>query len=1215
MNQVMEIKKRSALSGWPMLLAWSAMLIFAFHASTHMVGAGDTWVAMACGRHFLNHGVDTVEPFSANSHKAGPTEEEIENWPEWAQWITSKVGIKTVKFLHPTGWVNQNWLTHVIFYWLTHESPFADAETLSYNTVVYWKFAVYIITVICIYYTGRLLGVNPALSALFACFAMFVGRSFFDVRPAGFSNLLVAVFLLILVLTTYRNVLYIWLVVPVTVFWCNVHGGYIYAFIMLVPFVVLNLLTSFSKKRFVSIGLKGTYHTIAAGFVTLLAAIIFNPFHLTNFTHTFLISVSRHAKMWRTVNEWHPGFKWDNPVGTGFPFLVLYILCIGLPVFWLYSRYLKPRFLKAPKNELEQQRKLFIGMSKISGWAVAVFICWVVFISFSFLNLYLPGPDGRYGTNARTGINDDILDVVSLLICAVFVAILLLSIFKNAHFIYLEVPLILLALWLVNNQSGYVGRYFYPFVLLPTYVILHIFASLFSKNVKSKPWNIGFVVATAIVAFVLMTPIFNPLKFGRLFTINLNFQSDLDNGIVSGQLRREFQKRNIQLSETAAVSVEKPGSRWLITDEPKKYSVRREQRRLHVYKPGSPFRHMKKEIFHLRRKWVPQYEGKYKLRYAHLFTVIYIINIISVILWLAFPYLRSLFRRLPGRIDEESQVDSYQLPKIDLALMVIAALTVYMAYRSRRFIPIAAIAACPILAMFIDQMARTISASHSFHGLRLSGSSQNSATRKKNRLVVPPMPYSLQVFFVVVGAVAVLGFGTWWGLKFKCVYLDPWPTDPKLSSVFMRMTASDAKPFYALRFIKNNKLEGKMFNYWTEGGFIAYGQQPDPNTGKTPLQLFMDGRAQAAYEPVIYKRWSDIMAGGSLARQKTDNARARGRGLSSADYKEIGDWINKQFKLKKHNVWAVLMPANQFGSVLVRGLERNPDWRLVFFNNKQKLFVDITTKRGDELFNGIFNEQTIYPDDFSKKLNLAHNKLLIASRLESQKQQIEKIRKTTRAKLDNENNILRAKEKTAAQFTEKLDDLSEQLRTVQERLNLATEKGKLELEEMEKQKHQIEKEIKAVEAKLDSENTIIKVKEKTVAQFRRELAELSEQLTIIQNRLKNAKNQGLELAIQAFELNPSNASIQKIIFADRFTELKPAVIKSCKDYLDKFIKNKDSWTKKDGYHHRIVAALNAATYLRRIARSQRNAERVRFYSEKIEEYSSKRKEVVATKRW
>jgi hypothetical protein len=66
----------------PVVIAWAGMLIFTFYACTRMVAAGDTWVAMACGRHFVNHGVDTVEPFSANS-QAGLTAEEVQTWRLW----------------------------------------------------------------------------------------------------------------------------------------------------------------------------------------------------------------------------------------------------------------------------------------------------------------------------------------------------------------------------------------------------------------------------------------------------------------------------------------------------------------------------------------------------------------------------------------------------------------------------------------------------------------------------------------------------------------------------------------------------------------------------------------------------------------------------------------------------------------------------------------------------------------------------------------------------------------------------------------------------------------------------------------------------------------------------------------------------------------------------------------------------------------------------
>jgi hypothetical protein len=1028
-EQAVQAVRHRSLSGWPIIIGWLAMLIFTVHACSHMVAAGDTWVAMACGRHFVNHGVDTVEPFSANSHKAGPTEEEIRTWPDWAQWIVNKVGLKTVKALHPTGWVNQNWLTHVIFYKLVPKSSYADGMSFSSNALVYWKFAIYIITVICVYYMGRLLGANPALCAVFSCFAMFIGRSFLDVRPAGFSNMLVAVFLLILVLATYRNILYIWLIIPVTVFWCNVHGGYIYVFIMLAPFVVLHMLTvlprkwtvsvgsillwvglyafvykfrmglhgmileflpsrsiapvppyadklfyliailiivsliitarkrikdvvsygyhiatsvfvmlallitmsiakipsgltdqqrkilndnidnnfvqffvifiiltvmivvtAFLKDRLVSIRLKGIYHTVATGFVTFIACIVFNPFHLTNLTHTFVISFSKHAERWRDIHEWWSAFHWTNRVGTGFPFLILYILGIGLLILWWFSRFLTPRLLKAPRNELEAQKKLYVKLSLVFGYCASVLICYATFISFSLLGL----------------------DFFSFIWCAIFVAIILLSIYKNVHFIYLAILLTLLAVLTGDKADGYDGRYFYPFVILPVYVVLHTLASLFSKKVKNKPVNVAFIIVAALVSLVLMTAIFNPFKLERPL--------------------------------------------WNIG-----------------------------QFLDLKRPWRPVYERNLGLTYTNLFDAFFILNMVSIIFWLGLPYLREALGKLRDVENQEQQAETYQLPRIDLALITISAMTIYMAVRSRRFIPIAGVAACPVVAMFIDQIVRAVSASRNFYA--------------NKRLTVSPMPRSLQVSFTVAGAVAVLFFGTWWGLKFKCVYLDPWPSDPKLSSVFMRMTASDAKPFYALKFIKDNKLEGKMFNYWTEGGF-----------GKTPLQLFMDGRAHAAYNRTTFDEWTSIMSGGlprskgyeimQAAQWRIEISNRSGKKLKleqilkSDDYVKLGQSFSNE--LEKRNVWAVLMPSAVYNDPdkpasyhVMRGFEQNPNWPIVFFNNRQKLFVDIRTPRGKELFDGIFNGKTIYPDDYHKNLISAHSWLRYRPGIEEKKKALD----------------------------------------------------------------------------------------------------------------------------------------------------------------------------------------------------------------------------------
>jgi len=113
MDESIKKQNKYALGGGWMIVFWAAMLIFAIHSCTRMVAAGDTWWAMACGRHFVNHGVDTVEPFSANSHKAGPTDEDLKEYPKL---VTKLFSAETIRKWHPTGWINQNWLTHVIFY-------------------------------------------------------------------------------------------------------------------------------------------------------------------------------------------------------------------------------------------------------------------------------------------------------------------------------------------------------------------------------------------------------------------------------------------------------------------------------------------------------------------------------------------------------------------------------------------------------------------------------------------------------------------------------------------------------------------------------------------------------------------------------------------------------------------------------------------------------------------------------------------------------------------------------------------------------------------------------------------------------------------------------------------------------------------------------------------------------------------------------------------
>jgi hypothetical protein len=802
----MLINNRPAFSGWPMIIGWAAMLIFTVHACTHMVAAGDTWVAMACGRHFVNHGVDTVEPFSANSHKPGPTEEEVKTWPRWAQWITDKVGLKTVKYWHPTGWINQNWLTHVLFYTLVPKSSYADGVSFTSNALVYWKFAIYIITVVCVFYTGRLLGVNPALMAVFACFALFTGRSFLDVRPAGFSNMLVAVFLLVLVLTVYRNKLFIWLIVPLTVFWSNVHGGYIYLFIMLVPFVIWHALMLLPKKWTLS-----GYSILA--WIALYGLAFKFPHH-ENLT----------------------------PIKPGSDFF-LYLLLIFIAASIAIT--------------IRKQTTAGISNSYHIIASVVLFLC--------LITRFLP----VIPRNITVQQQNELLKYIS------------------------------------SSRLSFIAIFFFMMFLK---LIIISFKDRIILNLDIK--GIYHTIAAGFVAFVSMV-LFNPFHLTNL-------------------------------THTFVISLSKHAERW-------------------------------RDI----REWHPAFDWSNPVGTGTPFLVMYILAWVVVIAWIAVLILTSgTVKQLSKRKTKDS--GEYQWPKVDLSIVIIAAMTIYMAIRSRRFIPIAAIAACPIIAMFIEQMVRSVSAMINL--------------RKHNILTVPRMSRGLQVYFILAGVAATSFFGTWWGLKFKRVYLDPWPRDPKFTSVFMRMTASDAKPFYALKFIKDNKLKGKMLNYWTEGGFIAWGQEPDPKTGRTPLQLFMDGRAQAAYDRKSFEEWTNIMFGGlpgsvgydAMARAQMKASitrRSLGQILTADDYAKIGSSMSQE--LAKRGVWVVLMPASVYNDpdkgtsyYSMKAFDRDPNWRLVFFNNRQKLYVDIRTPEGRKLFEGIFNDSTIYPDDYHKNLIKAHSWLL-----------------------------------------------------------------------------------------------------------------------------------------------------------------------------------------------------------------------------------------------
>lgn len=71
-----------------------------------------------------------------------------------------------------------------------------------------------------------------------------------------------------------------------------------------------------------------------------------------------------------------------------------------------------------------------------------------------------------------------------------------------------------------------------------------------------------------------------------LFSIDLAFRSELDDGNISKELRQEFKKNDVRLSENASVLIAEKDSRWLISnkDNEQKYTVRKEEDQLSIYR-------------------------------------------------------------------------------------------------------------------------------------------------------------------------------------------------------------------------------------------------------------------------------------------------------------------------------------------------------------------------------------------------------------------------------------------------------------------------------------------------------------------------------------------------------------------------------------------------------------------------------------------------------
>ena len=91
--------------------------------------------------------------------------------------------------------------------------------------------------------------------------------------------------------------------------------------------------------------------------------------------------------------------------------------------------------------------------------------------------------------------------------------------------------------------------------------------------------------------------------------------------------------------------------------------------------------------------------------------------------------------------------------------------------------------------------------------------------------------------------------------------------------------------------------------------------------------------------------------------------------------------------------------------------------------------------------------------------------------------------------------------------------------------------------------------------------------------------------------------------------------LEIMVNAARFTELVPQVNSFCKNYIDSFTKNKEVYTRQDGYRLRLDAARLACVHLERVARAQADAKLAESYTARIREYEAEREKISDEQRW
>jgi hypothetical protein len=281
---------------------------------------------------------------------------------------------------------------------------------------------------------------------------------------------------------------------------------------------------------------------------------------------------------------------------------------------------------------------------------------------------------------------------------------------------------------------------------------------------------------------------------------------------------------------------------------------------------------------------------------------------------------------------------------LDSAGALVLLLTVAMAVVSRRFVPLACLVGVPLAARWLTALLPAGTG----EGRRRAGYLGAAA---------------VACWALAVAAAVTLA------VRFNRVYLGPWPVSVAHTAVADRNLQTFRQPWDACTFVRSNALAGRLLSFWEESGFWEWCQQPDAATGRPPMEVLIDPRAQAAFDLPVFRTYRDLLDGGPAGAA----AAKAGRDLGDGDLAAVRSHVAT--RLRELGILLVHVSPGGLDSGAGRTAFSLAGWEPVYVDAHHALVVDAASEPGRALVAAVDGGTARFPSEASAALTRAYRLL------------------------------------------------------------------------------------------------------------------------------------------------------------------------------------------------------------------------------------------------